>query len=274
MNFKLYKNFGALNSVPVFAALEQGLRNSGHRIVNQDEDVSVIWSVLWHGRMAGNKKIFDENRIKNRKTLIVEVGNLFRGTTWRLSTSHINADGFYGNHQNLDPDRPYKLGINYKPPQHNRANKILIACQHDKSLQWDGMPSMSDWVNQTIKEIRKVSDRPIDVRPHPRSPLKGSINGAEIITPKLIQGTYDDFDINYNYHCVINHNSGPCVQAAINGVPIICHTSSLAYEVSDTMSNIEKISLPERTNWLIKLCHTEWTLQEIAEGLPIQRIFY
>ena len=47
MRFKLYREYGALNSPPVFDAVEQGLKQLGHAIVHDDEDVSVIWSVLW-----------------------------------------------------------------------------------------------------------------------------------------------------------------------------------------------------------------------------------
>ena len=43
MRFKLYREYGALNSPPVFDALEQGLRHQGHTIVTENEDVSVIW---------------------------------------------------------------------------------------------------------------------------------------------------------------------------------------------------------------------------------------
>jgi hypothetical protein len=70
----------------------------------------------------------------------------------------------------------------------------------------------------------------------------------------------------------VNHNSGPAVQAAIAGVPIICDSSSLAYPVSDKFENIENIALPDRQEWFLKLCHTEWTVEEIAQGIPLQRL--
>jgi hypothetical protein len=71
---------------------------------------------------------------------------------------------------------------------------------------------------------------------------------------------------------VVNHNSGPAVQAAINGVPVICDHSSLAFPVSDQIENIDSITLPDREDWFLKLCHTEWTVPEIVEGTPIRRL--
>jgi hypothetical protein len=71
---------------------------------------------------------------------------------------------------------------------------------------------------------------------------------------------------------VINHNSGPCIQAAIQGIPVICDSSSLAGILSGKMEKIEEISLPDRDEWFLKLCHTEWTVEEIASGIPIKRL--
>ena len=272
MKFKLYREYGALNSPPVFDALQKGILSLGHHEVSQNEDVSVIWSVLWNGRMANNQKIYERNKKESRQTLILEVGTFNRGKTWKLSMDHVNQAGIFGNKMDIDVDRPKKLGIMLDAPRHQRRDEILIACQHDKSLQWANQPPLHVWVNQIITDIRGYSDRPIVVRPHPRCNLKGPIVGATIETPKKIVNSYDDFDINYNYHCVINFNSGPCIQAAMKGVPIICNKSSLAFDVSDVLENIEKIELKDRTSWIQRLTHTEWTCEELASGEPLQRI--
>jgi hypothetical protein len=128
------------------------------------------------------------------------------------------------------------------------------------------------WLNEKIAEIRKHTNRNIVVRPHPRSPLKGVVTGARVWQPAKIPNSYDDFDIDYNYHCIVNYNSGPAVQAAIKGVPVICDSSSLAFDISGSIENIENISLPSREDWFLKLCHTEWLVEEIAKGLPLKRL--
>lgn len=273
MRFKLYREFGALNSKPVFDALERGLRSLGHEIVDKDEEVSAIWSVLWNGRMASNRQIYHDCKKSGRKILIIEVGNLIRNKTWRISLDHINSYGIFGNLTNLDLDRPKKLGIHLSPVNQTRRKEILIATQHQKSLQWEGMPPMHIWTESIIQQIRQYSDRKIVVRPHPRSPMAAEIKGAMIEIPKKLPNTYDDFDIDYNYHCVINFNSGPAVQAAIQGIPIICDPSSLAGKISDKIENIENVVLPDRTEWFLTLCHTEWTVDEISQGIPLARIF-
>lgn len=272
MRFKIHKENGALNSPPIFAALEQGIKNNGFSVVDHDQDVDVIWSVLWHGRMQQNKTIYDKCRQQNRPVMIIEVGNLSRGISWRVSLDHIHQLGKFGNSDNLDKDRSKKLNVNLKPFQQFRNNKILIACQHEKSLQWDGMPSMAEWVRLEVEKIRRFTDRPIVVRPHPRSPFQLSVSNVSIELPRKLPNTYDGFNIDYRYHCVINYNSGPAVQAAISGTPVVCDQSSLAFPVSDKIENIDSIALKDREDWFLKLCHTEWTVPEIAEGTPINRL--
>jgi hypothetical protein len=272
MRFRLYREYGALNSAPVFDAFEKGLRSLGHESVNSNEEVTVIWSVLWHGRMSSNKLVYDRCIRENKPVIIIEVGNLIRNTTWRISLNHINSLGEFGNLVDLDNARPSKLGVELKPPSEKRRGEILIATQHEKSLQWQGMPSMKSWTEQMISEIRKRTNRRIIVRPHPRSLFPLKMPNILVSQPKKIPNTYDDFDIFYNYHCVINHNSGPAIQAAISGVPIICDASSLAGELSSKLDDIENVQLPDRTDWFLRLCHTEWTVDEIAQGLPLQRL--
>lgn len=272
MRFRLYREYGSLNSPPVFDAVEAGLRKLGHQITTDEDDIPVIWSVLWHGRMAQNKFVYERAKKNKRPVLIIEVGNLIRNKTWRISLNHINGLGNFSNLQNLDYDRPKKMGIFLKEPNAHRRSEILIATQLPQSLQWAQMPSMSDWVKRISSNLKMYTDRQIIVRPHPRGRFFIDDKNIKIQSPKKIVNTYDDYDIDYSYHCVINHNSGPAVQAAIAGTPVICDNSSLAAELSGKISEIENISLPDRTDWFVRLSHTEWTVEEIFEGIPFKRL--
>lgn len=271
MKFRLYREFGALNSMPVFNAFEQSIIKCGHTISDDNPDVVVIWSVLWSGRMKNNQYIYEDCIYNNIPVIILEVGNLIRGQTWRVSLTNVNNQGYFGHLENLDYNRPKKLDIKLLTNHNERRPEILIATQRSQSLQWKDQPDLATWVDDITTEIRKHTDRSIVVRPHPRDIFK-TYHIMDL--PNKIVGTYDNFDINYNFHCVINFNSGPGIQAAISGTPIICHTSSLAYPVSSKMSDIENIKLPCREDWFIKLCHTEWTIPEIEQGIPLKRLHF
>lgn len=71
---------------------------------------------------------------------------------------------------------------------------------------------------------------------------------------------------------MINYNSGPGIQAAIAGTRPIVDTSSLAYPVSVLVEDIEQPYTVDREQWLVELCHTEYTLDEIEQGQWIHRL--
>lgn len=237
-----------------------------------DADAAVIWSVLWHGRMANNEQVYQHYRNQGRPVIVVEIGALYRGNTWKVSVNHVTNQGYYGHQENLDWDRPRKLGISVaqlaSPEPH-----VVIAAQHDHSLQVAGI-DMSQWVLDAVRSIRQHTDRSIHIRPHPRCRLRLPYVplGAEIVVPRLVPNTYDSFDMHFNCHAVININSGPGTQAAIAGVRPIVHDSSLARPVSVTYQNIEQPYDCDRAQWLTEICHTEYRLEELQRGLWLKRI--
>jgi hypothetical protein len=237
-----------------------------------DADAAIIWSVLWSGRMAANKQVYEHYRKQGKPVIIVDVGALYRGETWKIAVNHINRLGYYGHTENLDMDRPRKLGISLAINL-SRNPTILIAAQHRHSLQLANQ-NHEAWIMEQIEEIRKVSDRPIVIRPHPRSPLQMATFNKTITIekPQKINGTYDSFDMHFDYHAVVNYCSGTGIQAAISGTRPIVGLHSLAAPVSIAIANIDQPYNTDRDQWLIEICHTEYTVKEIEQGLWLQRL--
>jgi hypothetical protein len=208
-----------------------------------------------------------------KPVVIVEVGALKRGITWKISVNHVNANGFYGHKENLDLDRPHKLGIKLSTVTNPKPG-ILIAAQHSRSLQIAELPSQESWINRMVTSVKESTDRPVYIRQHPRSELDRSLllKDIKIEQPQLIQGTYDSFDINYNYHAVINYNSGPGIQGAIAGTRVVVDQSSLAWSIGTPIENIEEPYYIDRQQWLTEICHTEYTVEEIQQGLWLKRL--
>lgn len=236
-----------------------------------DCDAAVIWSVLWNGRMKPNLKIYHHYKSLGRPVIIAEVGCLRRNQTWKVSVNHVTRQGYYGNDRDLDKDRPRKLGICLGQ---SRGSSILIACQHSRSLQVEGISDMTQWVIDQINYTRRYSDREIVIRPHPRDSLRYFSLPPDITLqfPLRLPGTYDSFNWSSNYHAVINYNSGPGVQAAIDGSRPVVHTSSLAWPVSMIMEKIEDPYDVDRDDWLIKISHTEYTIEELQDGVWLRRL--
>jgi hypothetical protein len=235
-------------------------------------DAVIVWSALWSGRMAPNKQVYEHYRAHGKSVIVVDVGALYRGETWKVALNHINGLGYYGHTENLDMDRPRKLGISLAINL-SRNPAILIAAQHRHSLQLANQ-NHETWILEQINKIRAVSDRPIVVRPHPRSPLqiKTLDKTITIETPQKIANTYDSFDMHFDYHAVVNYCSGPGIQAAISGTRPIVGAHSLAAPVSVTVDNLDQPYNTDRDQWLVEICHTEYTVKEIEQGLWLQRL--
>ena len=278
MKFKLWREHGAQNARPIFDAFEHSCINNGHTIVSSnssnDSDCDVIWSVLFHGRMARNKDIWTRNTKLSKPTIVLEVGGIERGKTWKVGLNGINRDGHLGPSDN-DNNRARSMGLELSPWRLN-GKYILLCGQHDQSLQWANMPSMKDWMHSIIQQIRKHTDRPILIRPHPRCKIRHinqNYSNVHIQEPKQIKGTYDDFDMGFNnIYCTISYSSNPGIHSAINGVPTFVSHSSLAYPVGndiDFIHNIETPLMPDRQQWLNDYAWTEYTVEEIAAGIPL-----
>ena len=281
MKFKLWKEYGALNSKDVFSAFERSCITNGHNISNSDNindaDCHVIWSVLFHGRMARNKDIWTRCRELRKPVIVLEVGGIKRGTTWKVGLNGINRDAYFGDSNN-DDSRKRLLGLEVKPWR-TSSKYILLCGQHDKSLQWQDMPRMSNWFLNTYEEIRKHTDRPIIFRPHPRCRLEHIERGLTHVTrqePRHVNGTYDSFDMGFdNIHCTISYSSNPGIHSVIEGVPAFVSTHSLAYDVAndiDFLHDIEQPLMTDRTQWLNDYAHTEYTVDEISQGIPLKRL--
>ena len=281
MKFKLWREFGALNSTPVFDAFEHSLVSNGHTITNSSDirnaDVHVLWSVLFNGRMAPNQRIWTDARTFDKPVIVLEVGGIKRGTTWKVGLNGINRDAYFGD-TGMDSNRSSLQRLKLTPWR-TSGEYILICGQHDKSLQWSKMPRMSNWFLNTYDEIRKHTDRPIIFRPHPRCRLEHIERGLKNVIrqePRHVNNTYDDFDMGFNnIWATISYSSNPGIHSIIEGVPAFVSTHSLAYPAGNDINflhDIEQPLMPDRQQWLNDYAWTEYTVEEISQGIPLKRL--
>jgi len=264
----------AKNSQPVMSAVLDCLQSRGIQTQENSmtSDAAIIWSVLWAGRMSANQAVYEHYRAQGRPVIIIEIGALYRGNTWKIAVNNITADGYYGHQDNLDWDRPMKLKISLATQFDPRPN-IIVALQHDRSLQIAGI-DMKDWLHSTLRILRNSTDRPITVRPHPRCrlALNNLPQDVTIEVPNKLPNTYDSFDMHYDCHALVNYNSGPGIQAAIAGVRPVVDNTSLASPVGVGFADIEQPYTKDRELWLTQICHTEYTIDELRRGTWISRL--
>jgi len=281
MKIAIFPEYGSLNSKPVFKAFIEHLNSKGENVVlnkfDNTCDVAVIWSVLWQGRMAENKKVWEFFRKHNKPVVVLEVGGIKRNVTWKMGINGINRNADFAN-KTYNDKRWKTFNIDLKPWKQT-GNVIVICGQHDNSEQWLGLPRMNSWIKQQINAIRKHSDKPIVVRSHPRNKVDIDIDKWKYVRinhPKRDWATYDDTDfkkILSSCWAVVNHSSNPAMESVFNGIPVFVSESSLSYDVGNSdIADILQPSMPARHNWAHRLAYTEWTTEEIAEGTPWKRI--
>jgi hypothetical protein len=138
---------------------------------------------------------------------------------------------------------------------------------------------MSTWFLQTYDAIRKHTDRPIIFRPHPRCRLPAIEHGLKYVyrqEPRQLTGTYDDFDLDFeNIWATVSWSSNPGIHSVIEGVPAFVGPDSLAYDVAaHNLADIENrdTQIHNRQQWINDLAWTEYTVEEIAQGLPLDSL--
>lgn len=281
MRIKLYEEFGALNSKPVFAAMKTGILNSGDTIVDtyEEADAIVIWSNLFVGRMAPNQEIWDRAKRDNKPIVVLEIGNILRGETWRVGLNGINRNADFGK-GDIDMKRHKLFNVKMKPWSQKKDGYVVICTQRPDSVQWEGMVDSVQWITETIDEIKKYTNRGIVIRPHPRDRITNydavfekHKDNIYFDAPKVSGQDKVNFERIKEYAwCVVNYCTGPGIQALFEGIPVIVGEPSLAYPHTTLMENIETPKMEDRLGWFNQLCHTEWFVSEIAEGKPWRRL--
>jgi len=296
MIFGMFNEFGAMNSSPVFGAFQHSLDRAGipwTKNINMC-NVAVIWSVLWNGRMAGNKQVWEHCTKFNKPIIVLEVGGILRNQSWKVAIGGINNEAYFGQTcnsninnwlRNSSQHRQKRFGVNLTPWRETNSKKYILLCtQHNKSHQWRNMPDVNTWLDKTISQIRKHSNRQIQIRPHPRSPIDSNVvrkldinyKNVKINYPIRYTETYDEYDYDMALdmaHCVVSHSSNPGLQAIIAGVPAFVGPESLGLPVANTdFSKIEYPNTPDRTKWFNDLLYTEYFIDEISDGLPLVRL--
>jgi hypothetical protein len=232
---------------------------------DMDADAAIIWSVHWDDRTANNQKVYEHYRKQGKPVIILEAGKLLRYQSWRVSVNSTDNTGIF---INVMDNHRYRKFPRLSDKWHV-GEDILVCLQHSKSLLWSDMPATTKWLRDTVRKIKKFTDRNIIVRPHPRETV--NLSGYEVEQPGYISGDIANFSQNLDrYWAVISHSSSHGIEATINGVPSFTSTKSLAYPMSrslEQLADIENAHTPERFDWHNRMCHAEWFQDEIESGI-------
>jgi hypothetical protein len=170
---------------------------------------------------------------------------------------------------------------------HSPGNNIIIMGQkeNDSSLisLYEKYDTFWDWVIEVVLTVRKYSDKPIKIRPHPKNiirsvrGIKETISRLNIKNVELAEHTPEggnqggeslDKELS-NAHCVITYNSLSGVESVCEGIPTFAlDNGSMVWPVAHTdLSQIEKLNynMPMQ-EWKNKIAYTMWNKEEVSSG--------
>lgn len=197
------------------------------------------------------------------------------------------------NNINSPPDRWKMIEKNYQIKRQDwkqNGDYVLLLLQKpgDSSLNKiyieQGYKRYEAWILDTVKEIRKHTDRKIRIRPHINQQTAG-YRTAERVSQEVVNC---EVSPNYAWHpeyghsggdglqtdlrdawCTVTYNSLSSVESVLSGTPVVTLDSTcMAWPVAEhSLKNIENINRNKSIDqWLYDCAYTCWTGTELARG--------
>lgn len=271
----------------VIACNDTGVVHSGYNIV--DCDVAVIQGWCHEAGKAGDHLQLRQNvidtQIAKNKFVITGDSNLFLYANKSNKPHHylrysINgifpSTGIYCD-DNINPARWQQISndTNIKlEPMKNKGKTIVLCVQRNGGWSM-GNYDVQDWIINTVRQIRKYSDRPIVVRAHPGdkkaeqyfSHRYNRINSLPNVKLSPFGRPLEE-DL-HKCWAVVNHNSSSIVGPIIQGYRafITDPINSQCREVANTdFSLIETSTEFDRQHWLERISMFHWKFSELKDG--------
>lgn len=153
-------------------------------------------------------------------------------------------------------DRWSRLDVKLRPWRAS-GRKILVCPQRIAGDDGVAMPKRAEqWVVDVRSDLRRYTDRPIEVRMHPGN-----------VTPKPVPDWTD-------IHAVVVWGSTAGLKAIIAGVPCIHLMKSWigAPAARFGLDRIEDLWIGDRGPMLHRMSWCQWAVDEIATGAPFARL--
>ena len=150
----------------------------------------------------------------------------------------------------------------------HEGSYILLAGSSVKYHRWQGIEGPQEFAENTIKELRKYTDKPIIYRPKPTWDNKKPIGGT--IWKGHNDVTYADL-LDTDLYAVITHTSNAALEANFYGIPTITLGNAIVTPVSSTkisdINNVYRATIEEKNSLGRSLSYFQWKLKEIKDGL-------
>jgi len=269
----------------------------------QEVDIFIQTNLIkWKFYIRNRNKQY-EYILKSKKPKLVSESPVFRSITLKDPKMQLQRLGWnsyqYGdsdyNNENSSSDRWNWLQKEYSISRKDWKKKgdyILLLLQKpgDSSLNklyienGYNIFNYGAWVSDTVRDIRKYTDRKIIIRPHINQQSNGLKNAERVASE------FSNVEVSSNYEwlpefgasggtglqkdlanawCAVTYNSLSSIEGILSGTPVVAlDRGCMAWPVAEQkLSNIENISRDhDISQWLYDLAYTCWTTEELISG--------
>ncbi|MFQ5774194.1 MAG: hypothetical protein ACE5GS_06740 [Kiloniellaceae bacterium] len=157
------------------------------------------------------------------------------------------------------PERWESFGIELK--EWRRGGRHVLV-REQRGIGSAAMASPPLWHDDATARLKRLTDRPIVFRAHPKSRLYPDRARAQ---PPLDRALEDA-------HAVVTWASGIAAQALVRGVPVFYEAPHIVCAGACTrgIERIEAPAYPDRRPALERLAWAQWSLREIGRGEPFR----
>lgn len=234
-------------------AFDAGLRAAGYDVKysppgNQRAgDVLVIWN-----RYGPGHDIARRFEAGGGAVLVAENGYLGADSEGRqLYALARGAHNGAGTWPAGGPERWASLGIELAPWR-SRGGHVLLA--PNRAFGMPGLAMPAEWPGDLLRALRHSTKREVRFRAHPAN------HAPQPLEPDL-----------RDCHVVVIWASSIGVKALVAGVPVLCASPYwICKAAAGRIEELETPPQPERLPVLERMAWAQWTLAEIASGVPFR----
>lgn len=156
------------------------------------------------------------------------------------------------------PDDRFKRFSKSFKPWKKTGSKILIAMPDEKPMKFYGL-ELEKWIEDTVSEIKKHTDRPVVIRERKKSRID------RIVTDTL-QSALDD-----DVFALVTFNSNAAVESIFHGIPVftLAPVSAASPVSAKDLSKIETPYYPDKDKlyaWGCHLSYGQFHVNELKSG--------
>ena len=233
--------------------LQSFVMGCGGQITYWDKTAENMTPVVIRG--VTKRKVMEACRAHGRDFYYIDTGyfgNPVKGKLYHRITR--NDVQYFGPIMDRPDDRLAQTGIGFK--KFRGGTNILLAPPSQKLLMMYDI-DLETWLNNTIEEIKKYTDRPIVIRKKQSRAVRMTEDTMEMALAQDV-------------HCLVTFSSIAAGEALLLGKPAITLGPNAAAPLcSQSLSEIECLNVPtvdEVRAWAANLAYNQFTEAEMRNG--------